>query len=68
MDFCDDAAETEAKFQQMALANHLAGAKPATNTESETHCLECDEEIPQGRRNAIKGCKWCTACQAKREG
>ncbi|MBY8309874.1 TraR/DksA C4-type zinc finger protein, partial [Vibrio fluvialis] len=28
----------------------------------------CDEEIPQGRRDAIKGCKWCTACQAKREG
>ncbi|MCE7610135.1 TraR/DksA C4-type zinc finger protein [Vibrio fluvialis] len=52
----------------MALANHLAGAKPAANTESETHCLECDEEIPQGRRNAIKGCKWCTTCQAKREG
>ncbi|EOW6612692.1 TraR/DksA C4-type zinc finger protein [Vibrio fluvialis] len=52
----------------MALANHLAGAKPATNTESETHCLECDEEIPQGRRDAIKGCKWCTTCQAKREG
>ncbi|EKO3413247.1 TraR/DksA C4-type zinc finger protein [Vibrio fluvialis] len=68
MDFCDDAAETEAKFQQMALANHLAGAKPDANTESETHCLECDEEIPQGRRDAIKGCKWCTACQAKREG
>ncbi|ELU8401749.1 TraR/DksA C4-type zinc finger protein [Vibrio fluvialis] len=68
MDFCDDAAETEAKFQQMALANHLAGAKRAANTESETHCLECDEEIPQGRRDAIKGCKWCTACQSKREG
>ncbi|EKO3399249.1 TraR/DksA C4-type zinc finger protein [Vibrio fluvialis] len=70
MDFCDDAAETEAKFQQMALANHLhlAGTKPAANTESETHCLECEEKIPQGRRDAIKGCKWCTACQAKREG
>ncbi|WP_241669873.1 TraR/DksA C4-type zinc finger protein [Vibrio furnissii] len=52
----------------MALANHLAGATPAANTESETHCLECDEEIPQGRRDAIKGCKWCTTCQAKREG
>ncbi|EOB2571289.1 hypothetical protein [Vibrio fluvialis] len=24
--------------------------------------------MPQGRRDAIKGCKWCTACQAKREG
>lgn len=68
MDFCDDAAETEAKFQQMALANHLAGEKSAANTESEIHCLECDEEIPQGRRDAIKGCKWCTTCQAKREG
>ncbi|WP_238780680.1 hypothetical protein [Vibrio fluvialis] len=24
--------------------------------------------MPQGRRDAIKGCKWCTTCQAKREG
>lgn len=67
MDFCDDASATETKFQQMAMANHLAGAKPTANTESQTHCLECEEEIPQGRRDAVKGCTLCTTCQAKQE-
>lgn len=67
MDYCDDASATETKFQQMALANHMAGAKPTANTESQTHCLECEEEIPQGRRDAVKGCTLCTACQAKQE-
>ncbi len=67
MDICDDASATETKFQQMALANHMAGAKPSANTESQTHCLECGEEIPQGRRAAIKGCTLCITCQAKQE-
>ncbi len=67
MDICDDASATETKFQQMALANHLAGTKLSANTESQTHCLECEEEIPQGRRDAIKGCTLCTTCQAERE-
>ncbi|WP_417585360.1 TraR/DksA C4-type zinc finger protein [Nitrincola sp.] len=49
------------------MANHLAGAKPSANTESQTHCLECGEEIPQGRRDVIEGCQYCTACQAERE-
>ncbi|MDN4696296.1 TraR/DksA C4-type zinc finger protein [Vibrio parahaemolyticus] len=67
MDICDDASATETKFQQMALANHMAGAKPSAQSESQTHCLECEEEIPQGRRDAIKGCKYCTTCQAEQE-
>ncbi len=67
MDICDDASATETKFQQMALANHMAGAKPSANAESQTHCLECGEEIPQGRREAIKGCTLCITCQAEQE-
>ncbi len=67
MDICDDASATETKFQQMALANHLAGAKSPTKIESQTHCLECEEEIPQGRREAIKGCTLCITCQANQE-
>lgn len=29
---------------------------------SATECEDCGEEIPEGRRNAVKGVKLCTAC------
>ncbi|MBY7857057.1 TraR/DksA C4-type zinc finger protein [Vibrio fluvialis] len=67
MDFCDDAAKAEAKFQQMALANHRAVCLPERSLESQTECLECGDEIPQARREAVKGCVYCTSCQAEKE-
>lgn len=26
-------------------------------------CLDCGDDIPEGRRLAIKGCKYCVKCQ-----
>ncbi|EGQ8324836.1 TraR/DksA family transcriptional regulator [Vibrio cholerae] len=68
MDVIDDAAKTEAKFQQMALANHRARAMQTAHLPSRTHCLECDDPIPKARQESIKGCKYCTQCQAEKEG
>lgn len=31
---------------------------------SRTHCLECDEPIPEARRQASPGCQYCVQCQA----
>lgn len=31
--------------------------------ESLTHCAECDEVIPEGRRKALPGVRLCIACQ-----
>ena len=28
-----------------------------------SHCTECGEEIPEGRRNAIRGVRYCVECQ-----
>ncbi len=28
-----------------------------------THCAECEDEIPQGRRQAIPGVRLCVHCQ-----
>jgi phage/conjugal plasmid C-4 type zinc finger TraR family protein len=36
--------------------------------EGETHCAECGDEIPQGRRNALPGVRTCVACQSARDG
>ncbi|UXM95848.1 DksA/TraR family C4-type zinc finger protein [Bartonella sp. HY329] len=35
--------------------------------ESEYFCVECDEPIPEKRRLALKGVKFCIACQAEHE-
>ncbi len=32
-----------------------------------THCAECDEPIPEPRRQAIPGVKLCIDCQAERD-
>lgn len=32
--------------------------------ESLTHCEECDEAIPEARRKALPGVRFCVACQS----
>lgn len=33
--------------------------------DSLTHCEECDEPIPEARRQAVPGVRYCIACQTK---
>lgn len=35
--------------------------------ESETHCQECGEEIPDARRRALAGVRTCVQCQSQRD-
>ncbi len=35
--------------------------------ESATHCVECEEPIPEARRRAIPGVKLCIECQQERD-
>jgi phage/conjugal plasmid C-4 type zinc finger TraR family protein len=35
--------------------------------ESETHCAECGDPIPEGRRRAVPGVRFCVACQSARD-
>jgi phage/conjugal plasmid C-4 type zinc finger TraR family protein len=35
--------------------------------ESATHCDECGEPIPPGRRQAMPGVRTCVACQSGRD-
>jgi phage/conjugal plasmid C-4 type zinc finger TraR family protein len=36
--------------------------------EAATHCRECGEEIPEGRRRAVPGVRRCVACQSELDG
>jgi phage/conjugal plasmid C-4 type zinc finger TraR family protein len=35
--------------------------------EGATHCIECGDEIPEGRRRALPGARTCLACQSGRD-
>ncbi len=35
--------------------------------ESETHCVDCGEPIPERRRQAIAGVRTCIECQSARD-
>lgn len=35
--------------------------------ESLTHCEECGVEIPEARRKAVPGVRYCVGCQSDRE-
>lgn len=37
------------------------------NGESESYCLECGELIPEARRRALKGVKYCLVCQNEKD-
>ena len=34
---------------------------------SETHCVECGEDIPERRRQAVPGVRTCVQCQSARD-
>ena len=42
-------------------------AQQAPRGESLTHCAECDDPIPQARRDALPGVKLCVDCQSGRD-
>jgi len=43
-------------------------ARRAPQGESLSHCADCDEPIPEARRQAIPGVKLCLDCAAERDG
>jgi len=56
-DICDDADIVIDQIREHALAQI-----PRYTGISAKECEECSEEIPEGRRNAVKGVKLCVGC------
>lgn len=55
---------------EASIEDELARMKAAKRPvgESLAHCAECEEEIPQARREALPGVKLCIDCQQERDG
>ncbi|MBS1303935.1 DksA/TraR family C4-type zinc finger protein [Loktanella sp. SALINAS62] len=43
-------------------------ARQGARGESRTHCVDCEEPIPERRRDAIPGVTLCVECQQDRDG
>jgi len=56
-DFIDKTLEREDALHQVTIANRVRYVGV-----SATHCVECGEAIPQGRRDAVQGVKLCMEC------
>ena len=63
MDIADRAQNAEWLIREQALA--CSGS--AGSGESSTHCENCGEPIPEARRQAVPGCRYCVKCQTEME-
>lgn len=58
----DGAEQLEMEAVVQAAIVH-ARKQVAVERESSEYCFDCDEEIPEARRQAIKGVIYCIRCQ-----
>jgi len=61
-DWIDKATAASEQHQSDALERHNRRRVP--QRESRMYCIDCEEEIPQKRREAVIGCQRCLACQS----
>jgi len=66
-DQLDLAQELDARFRNQALIARKKKAEATGVMESRADCIDCEEEIPEGRRLAIPGCTRCIDCQQEWE-
>lgn len=65
MDECDHASAWAETWQKKALENVLERDRPCGDSRSD--CIDCGEDIPEGRRKAVPGCVRCVKCEADLE-
>ncbi|MEE1953273.1 TraR/DksA C4-type zinc finger protein [Aeromonas sp. 75A] len=61
----DDELERLAEISEQQLAARIHAARIAGT--GPHYCIDCDDPIPQERREAIRGCERCADCQTTHE-
>lgn len=56
-----DLAQQHAELAELELAERIAGRQ--YKGASAQFCDDCDEAIPEARREAVRGCQTCMDCQ-----
>ncbi|WP_413164764.1 TraR/DksA family transcriptional regulator [Aeromonas salmonicida] len=65
MDLIDRASRTAARMLAVQLANQVG--KGRYQEESRHQCEECDDPIPEERRQRVPGVRKCVPCQSRAE-
>ena len=60
----DDADMAQVKTDHLLNANIAACRSKVQVDSGREECIECEEPIPAGRREAVPGCLRCLECQA----
>lgn len=62
--------DAESEHALILSENGVQAAREALPDGSITYmqCLECGDDIPEARRKAMPGCKYCVACQQYHDG
>jgi len=64
MDDGDRGRKAADTYMRAALADHRSKGNQGT---SRVYCIDCEEPIPDKRRQAVPGCERCVFCQQKAE-
>jgi len=51
------------QLERTRLAARLAAEREAARTDQAAICVDCDDEIPADRRQAVTGCLRCIECE-----
>jgi phage/conjugal plasmid C-4 type zinc finger TraR family protein len=62
-----DILERAKELEEQQLARSLAFRVVVPVGPDRDCCIECEEPIPQKRRDALPGCQLCVDCQAELE-
>ena len=65
-----NAADYAQRIQDQSLSVALDAAQQANSSKPSVSALECEEcgnDIPQPRRDAVRGCTTCMGCQSALE-
>ncbi len=57
-----DIADLANEVMEHHIANSVSNHINRTDLESAHNCEECDKDIPEGRRLAVKGTQHCVDC------
>lgn len=60
----DGAEQEEIQAVIQAAVSHARNQLGDSTAISLKHCIECSRAIPEGRRVAVPGCRYCVECQA----
>ena len=66
MDQFDLAQELDSQFRRQHIDKQLRKSRTDVG-HGTTKCIDCDETIPSGRREAEPGCVRCLSCQEQYE-